>query len=176
LPKGPGFIRGTVAAVDAAAPGKKRPLAGAVVTSSTGAVARTDASGAFTLEKVSAGLVSLSVAREGFRAGQEVVTVVPEAESRVEVLLTPEKVALPASLRGTVRTGAGKRVNAKIRVRVADRELAAAPDGTFQVDVPAGRYQVRFEAPGFAPQQQTVVVREGEQVIFNIDLHPDRRP
>ncbi len=38
--------------------------------------------------------------------------------------------------------------------------------------VPGGKYQVRIEARGYVPQTKTVEVADGDQAIFNIDMHP----
>jgi hypothetical protein len=44
------------------------------------------------------------------------------------------------------------------------------PDGEFRVTVLGGRYRVILEAAGYLKQEKWVVVADGDQVIFNIDI------
>jgi hypothetical protein len=55
---------------------------------------------------------------------------------------------------------------AKIKTR-------ATAEGAFTVRIPGGTYHVIISAPGFLSQTKTVTVRNGEQAIFNVDLHEE---
>jgi hypothetical protein len=80
----------------------------------------------------------------------------------------------PATISGIVRsTEGGKRIAAQLSIpELKGLKVKAAADGTFSLKAPAGTYSVTISAPGFVSQTKSVVVKDGDQAIFNVDLHP----
>jgi hypothetical protein len=170
-PTGPGLIRGLVFSKPAK-PGDRAPVVGAQVEAAGIAPVQTDEKGAFLLDKVGPGLVPLKVSAKGFVSGEEVVSVPPEAEAKVELSIVPEKAKPLATLRGLVRAVGGKPLAAQLTIPEAKIGATAGANGEFSFSVPGGHYKVRVEAPGYLPQVKTVDVADGDQAIFNIDMHP----
>ncbi|HEY3450276.1 MAG TPA: carboxypeptidase-like regulatory domain-containing protein [Myxococcales bacterium] len=171
-PTGPGTIRGVVydKPVD---PTKRVPVAKATLQVA-GKTYETDESGAFRIADVGPGLVQLKLVAKGFVAGDEVVQVPPEAEAKVELSMLREKVKPLATLRGQVRGPGGKPLAAKLAIPEAKIVSEANASGEFKFQVPGGRYKVQIEAPGYVAQTKTVQVADGDQALFNIDMHPTR--
>ena len=61
-----------------------------------------------------------------------------------------------------------------IRVPGAGVQVDTAPDGSFELDVPPGRYQVSVEATGFRSQRRRVRVEDDGVTILQFDLRPRR--
>ena len=95
-----------------------------------------------------------------------------EAEAKVELSIVAEKAKPLATLRGLVRAVGGKPLKAQLTIPEAKISASAAGDGEFSFNVPGGHYKVRVEAPGYVPQVKVVDVADGDQAIFNIDMHP----
>jgi hypothetical protein len=76
-------------------------------------------------------------------------------------------------VRGQVRSArGGKPVRAQLEIRESKQAISADETGAFSVQLPGGKYTVRIAAPGFITQTKTVIVRDGDQAIFNVDLSP----
>jgi hypothetical protein len=62
----------------------------------------------------------------------------------------------------------------RARLEVKERRLVLEADGAgaFSAALPGGTYTVRIAAPGFRPQVKVVAVKDGDQVILNVDLSP----
>lgn len=69
----------------------------------------------------------------------------------------------------------GPPVAARLGTKELGFEIASGADGKFLVRVPGGRYAVTIEADGFVAQNKVVEVADGDQAIFNVDLHPVAR-
>jgi uncharacterized membrane protein len=69
-----------------------------------------------------------------------------------------------------VRSYQGKPIAAKITIDPGGAEAQTDDQGFFQVDVQPGEYDVRIEAPGFAPQKRHVKVDKQGVVVINADL------
>jgi uncharacterized membrane protein len=131
-----------------------------------------DEQGAFVVPSAGPGLVPLAVSAKGFLAQTEVVSVPPESEVRVEISVVAEKARLPAMVLGYVRSQAGKPVKAKLTVPEAHATAVTGANGEFRISLPGGRYQIHIEAQGYVAQNKSVEVADGDQAIFNINLHP----
>jgi hypothetical protein len=164
-PTGPGRILGVVR--DGAA-----PVAGVAVTAPGLAPVRTGEDGTFQIPAAGPGLVPLTLRRSGYVTAEEVVAVPPQGESTVELALRRVLARPMATLRGLVRTRAGKPLSARLHVLEADLAATTGSNGEFSVKVPGGRYRITLEVPGYIPQTKAVEVADGDQVIFNIDMHP----
>jgi hypothetical protein len=169
-PVGPahGRIRGVVRL-----PGGE-PLAGVAVTAVDGPATRTGADGSFTLAEVPPGLVKVNLARADLIPSQEVVSLPPGGEVTVQISLRPAQAPAPAVLIGLVRGDDGAPVAAKVRLLEPALTVDADARGQFRFEVPAGRYTLTIEAPGFVTQRKSVRAGAGEQNIYNVDLQAER--
>lgn len=168
------------------------PLAG--VTVSVGGVrAITDAWGAFRLD-VDPGTVTLVleagqqrlevpgvVVERGFISevlvtldgGRlvELAAEMPEAGSGVQETFT----GVPGTLRGAVRHAdeGSPLAGVRVFVRGSDAEATTAEDGTFQVDLPPGTWELTLLRAGFSTQTVRDVVVVSEQTTsIDVDLTP----
>ena len=69
-------------------------------------------------------------------------------------------------------TAGGRPVSAELEIPQAKIKTRADAKGAFSVTLPAGSYSVNISAPGYIAQTKNVTVRDGDQAIFNVDLHP----
>jgi carboxypeptidase family protein len=137
--------------------------------------AKTDAAGSFAITRVGPGPISIRVEATGYKAGDEAAVIPPEARATVQIKLQKEGVKALATLRGIVRSKSGHAVPASLRVVEADVKARASLNGHFALRVPGGHYTVVIEAPGYISQTKVVDVADGDEAIFNIDLHPAAR-
>jgi hypothetical protein len=49
-------------------------------------------------------------------------------------------------------------------------------EGTLELPVAPGRYEVLIESKGYAPQRRALVVDEGGVTVLNVDLRPKEKP
>jgi Carboxypeptidase regulatory-like domain len=149
------------------------PLAGANVTVGEKTVV-TDERGVAKFDGLNPGPQAIAVTLAGYQPGSEAGNVVAGKDSDVAVALVPEKEKVPATISGIVRsTEGGKRIAAQLSIpELKGLKVKAAADGTFSLKAPAGTYSVTISAPGFVSQTKSVVVKDGDQAIFNVDLHP----
>lgn len=127
-----------------------------------------DGSGRYRAEQLPVGKGKLSVTAERFEpAGREIEL---RASKPLQLEIVLEALPPPSQVRGIVRTFGGRAVAAKIRIEPLGSETTAGSDGSFQVDVPPGDYEVVIEARGFRTQRRKVRVEEEGVVILNADL------
>ncbi len=62
-----------------------------------------------------------------------------------------------------------------MRLEPAGLEVTADTDGSFQVDVPPGRYTVVVTLAGFEGQRRPVEVEDEGVAVLNIELRRARR-
>jgi hypothetical protein len=148
-----------------------KPVAGAELRVAGGPKTSTDAAGVFTLTDVPAGAVQITILANGFAPAEEGVSVAPGHDAELVVSLKRSAAPMLANVKGQVRTTSGDPVNGAtvtiLEVKSVDR---ADERGVFQIRVPAGRYTLRFEAPGFLTQTKVIDVSPGDQALFFIDL------
>ena len=63
-------------------------------------------------------------------------------------------------------------IAADLEVPQLKLKAKATAQGSFSFQVPGGTYTVTIAAPGFLAQTKSVTVKDGDQAIFNVDLHP----
>jgi hypothetical protein len=134
-------------------------------------LATTDSAGGFAFDSVPRGRVELRANEPRFEQG--VWDFVVDAGPLVlgqRTLHPVEGEPLSSQLRGLVRSFSGEKIPAKVTVEPIGAELTCQEDGTFQLDVPPGAYEVHVRAPGFLSQTRKVVVEENGVSILNIDL------
>jgi hypothetical protein len=126
--------------------------------------------GELTFSRVAAGPATLSLVAEGYERSQQLLRIeaVGARAQRVRVTLTALKPR--AQLRGLVRSFGGQGLSARVRVEPLGIEAVTDDAGFFELDVPAGSYEVRIQSAGYRPQQKKVVVETDGVVILNADL------
>lgn len=134
----------------------------------------TDALGGFVFEGVPMGSARLTAGGPGFEEEQWDILVGEEPLDLGQRTLQPVEAPPSSQLRGLVRSFSGKKIPAKVLVEPLGAELTCDEDGTFQLDVPPGKYTVTVTAPGFAKQTRTVKVEENGVSILNIDLRRNK--
>jgi hypothetical protein len=77
-----------------------------------------------------------------------------------------------ATLSGLIRSTRGKRVSATLEIPENNTKTQADPNGAFLLQLPNGTYHVVISAPGYITQTKQVTLSEGDQAIFNVELHP----
>ena len=149
------------------------PLPGASVALGDKTVV-TDERGVAKFDGLNPGPQAIAVTLAGYQPGSEAGNVVAGKDSDIAVALVPEKEKVPATISGIVRsTEGGKRIAAQLSIpELKGLKVKAAADGTFSLKAPAGTYSITISAPGFVSQTKSVVVKDGDQAIFNVDLHP----
>lgn len=172
-------LRGRVTAAEGGA-----PIAGAHVTvvsddpaSPNERGADTDADGSFVVAELRPGRAHVLVKAAGYDDASADTTLVDDATAARPAVVLPlvmKKAIRPGQLRGLVRSFSGKPLAATIRVEPIGVETKTDADGTFQVEVPPGSYEVIVAAAGHAGQRRPVQVEENGVTILNADLRPGK--
>ena len=172
-------LRGRVTAAEGGA-----PIAGAHVTVASDnpanpneRAADTGADRSFTLTELRPGRAHVLVKAAGYEDASAETTIVDAATAArtpVVVDLVMKKAIKPGQLRGLVRSFNGKPLAATIRVEPIGVETKTDADGTFQVEVPPGSYEVVVAAAGHAGQRRPVQVEENGVTILNANLRPGK--
>jgi len=139
--------------------------------------ADTGADGTFTVSELRPGRAHVVVKAAGFDDASVEATIAAAASAArtplvVDVVM--KKAIKPGQLRGLVRSFNGKPLSATIRVEPLGVEAKTDVDGTFQIDVPPGSYEVVVGATGHAGQRRPVQVEENGVTILNADLRPGK--
>ncbi len=150
----------------------KTPVAKAAVKVGD-ASAVTDAQGSAKFEGLAPGPIAIGVNAEGYNPQEEAGSVVAGQASEVSIGLTEVKKRVPATITGLVRsTAGGKPVAADLALPQAKIKTKASASGAFAVRLEGGTYTINISAPGYLSQSKSVTVKDGDQAIFNVDLHP----
>jgi hypothetical protein len=149
-------------------------LAGVTVAAPEGPGTRSAADGSFALAELAPGLVKVNLSRADLVASTEIVSVPPGGEVSVQITLRRAQAPAPAVLSGLVRSEAGVPVAARVRLLEPGLSVDADAGGRFRFEVPAGRYTLTIEAPGFITQKKGVRAGAGDQNIYNVDLQAER--
>jgi hypothetical protein len=136
-----------------------------------------DETGALSLIDLPPGPVEIRAEAPGYKPGQEVAQVVAGQKSPVVVALVKAEKKQPAVVTGLIRNRqTGTPIPATLEIPEAKVKIHADAKGAFNVPLPAGgTYRVIISAPGFLTQTKSVTVKEGDEVIFNVDLHSGGR-
>lgn len=138
----------------------------------------TGADGAFELADVAVGDTLVSVRAEGFQDAATTVTVIGGQTATADMTLlaaTPE-----GQLRGVVLSFNGRPLAAQIRVSVrgdaaaTPTQVTAGEDGSFQLDIAPGEYEVVISAPGHVEQRRQARVEENGVTVLNVDMRRGR--
>jgi hypothetical protein len=171
-----GVIRGRVQGAGGVA------VSSAAVTVEIGGASREvalDAEGRFRVEDVPPGPVAVSVRAEGFEPVTRSLTIAAGDDQELAIEL--ERALPPGQLRGFVRSFGGKPVAAELTIEPAgspadpaasppSKTITAGEDGSFEIDVAPGQYDVIIRAPGYREQRRSVTIEQGGVLILNVDL------
>ncbi len=150
----------------------KAPLASATVKVGD-QTAPTDTQGVARFADLKPGPVAIAITADGYNRSDEAATVAAGQESEVAVAMVELKKRVPATINGLVRsTRGGKPVAADLEIPQLKIKTRANPSGAFSFRLEGGTYTVNISAPGYLPQSKSVTVKDGDQAIFNVDLHP----
>ena len=142
------------------------PAAGAPKETVTGA------DGSFSLDDLEPGDASVEITAEGFAPVSREITLSTAAPAKLEVSVAK---ALPiGQVRGLVRDYGGKGIAAAIRVEPVGLEVKVGADGTFEVNVAPGSYEIVIHAAGYADQKRRVVVERDGVTMLNVELRKGR--
>jgi hypothetical protein len=157
-----GGVRGKILDPDGA------PLPGATVRLGVNS-ATTGEDGTFTLDTIPPGEVELIIERPGHEPLRHKATITAGGEVAVD--LTLARVKLPSVIRGVVRNYGGQGLAAKVRVEPLGLEVTANADGSFEIEVPPGKYTVVVSHAGYTTQESKNVEVEDQGVTSrNIEL------
>lgn len=149
------------------------PLAGAQVLVNGQTTLTTDDKGQARNGDMKPGPVTLVVTLDGYQKAEEAASVVANKTSEVKVTLVPLKKRVPATITGLVRsTSGGKPIPADLEIPQVKIRTKASAQGAFTFRLEGGTYTVLISAPGYFTQTKNVTVKDGDQAIFNVDLHP----
>ena len=160
--------------------GPRGPEAGVWVIAETGGlptrlikIVVTDDQGTAKFSDLAPGPIALEVTAEGYNPAEEAASVVAGQSSEVAVGMTEVKKRAPATINGVVHsTVGGKPVAADLEIPQAKIKTKANATGAFSFHLEGGTYTVNISAPGFLSQRKSVTVKDGDQAILNVDLHP----
>lgn len=134
----------------------------------------TDAEGNFKIEGQSNaeplpdGTGSVTVEAEGYEPKTSSVEVKKGQLSRVAL---PLQEKLPVGqLRGVIQAFNGTPLKATVTVQPGDASATAEDDGSFEIDLQPGEYQVTITAAGYAEQTRTVSIEKNGVTIMNVDM------
>jgi hypothetical protein len=133
-------------------------------------MARSFADGRFEFEAIPEGAAELRVSTPGF--DPVTLAIAPKEEGSKEIVMRP---AVPAGqVRGAILDVQGRPIAAKITITgnatAESSVLSAGDEGRFELELPPGRYVVKFEHPDFATQTRRIHLQDRGVVILNIAL------
>ena len=125
-----------------------------------------DESGSFSLD-LPPGALTLTVVAEGFEPGEQQI-VLGEDTAALEIYL--DAILPPGQLRGLVRSFRGKPLRAELRIEPERKVVETGKDGSFEIDLPPGAYEVTISVEGFTSQTRQILIEEEGVTIMNVDL------
>lgn len=120
--------------------------------------------------------VRLSVSAPGYRPLQQSLTKGRAGETKtITIALVPATKKVGGLIQGSLRDKAkGMPVVGSISILRMGKRIRTLDDGTFTIELPAGRHRLQITSPGLIPQERQVTVKPGEVVILNVDMPPQR--
>ncbi|HYV47038.1 MAG TPA: carboxypeptidase regulatory-like domain-containing protein [Myxococcaceae bacterium] len=153
----------------------KKPVAGATVKV-RGVEKQTGDDGQVKFDGLLPGPAPVEAAVPDYHPVNEVASIVALKTAELPLPLVRSKAAILATITGLVRNSNGGRpVSAMLEIPEAKvKTRAVGTTGAFTFRIQGGTYSLIISAPGFITQTKTVTVKDGDQAIYNVDLHPSR--
>jgi hypothetical protein len=128
----------------------------------------TGADGRFELQSAAGAGAKLRITSVGFEPVE--LTLAEGQQSAGEIVLRP---AVPAGqVRGKITDLRGGPLAATIRIEPGGHQNQVGADGSFELELAPGQYEVVIERDGFASQRRRIQIRDRGVVILNIGLSP----
>ncbi len=128
---------------------------------------QTGADGSFLIDEVLLGGITVSVKADGFEDSEQTLTL---SEGSVDLALSLDAILPPGQLRGAVRSFRGKGLKAELLIMPVNSTLETADDGSFELDLPPGDYDVTVTVKGYKEQTRQIHIDDGGVTIMNVDL------
>jgi hypothetical protein len=137
--------------------------------------ARTSQQGKVLLQGVRPGRAMVDVEADGYLPGHEEVEIVQGALTSLTVSLPAVERVGYATLSGILRSArTGDTLSGTVQIFPGPRTIKVEKDGVFFVQLQEGRYRVVISAKGHTAQSKNLALKEGDEAIYNVDLHPAR--
>jgi hypothetical protein len=146
-------------------------IAGAGVSTDTGASTTSDGTGNYAIGALAAGTYTISVTASGYQSASQSATAVANATTTLDFALTPAPAGGSGTIKGTVYDAAGVKLPG-VTVQVVNGSSTLTNNGgkyTIQ-NVAAGGQLVVASKPGYLSQQEYVDVTAGGSVTLNFTL------
>jgi hypothetical protein len=128
--------------------------------------------GSFRAGGIPVGQAGIVARASGYREHTLAVEVVAQTAADVSIALEHD---LPdGQLKGVVLSFDGHPIAAAIRVEPIGVNTSAGDDGSFELDLPPGEYEVSISAPGHRDQVRTLTVERRGVTVLNIDMRRER--
>jgi hypothetical protein len=128
--------------------------------------------GSFRTWRVATGKRTVVASAEGYSEARAIVDVPPDGQGEAKLKLAPRTTLVPGTLRGTIKSVAGKDVSGvTVLIPEIDRTVPVDADGGFNVSLKPGEYKVVVSAKGLRTQTKSVRILEGSTVILNVELY-----
>jgi hypothetical protein len=132
-----------------------------------------DARGRYRFEQVALGPARLDIEAVGFAPLELTIDVRESMAAQATAL--PLASTATGFVRGLIRSYRSEPLPAQIQVRTQRGAVVARTQcddsGRFEVELPAGRYEIEIRAPGRRIQRRSVIVEAGAVAILNVDMH-----
>lgn len=128
---------------------------------------QTGADGTFVVDDVPLGSVTVTVKAEGF---EETTQTVDLKEGIADLDVALEAILPPGQLRGVVLSFRGKPLKATLTIMPVNKTVETGDDGSFELDLPPGDYDVTVVVPGYPEQIKQIHIDDGGVTIMNVDL------
>jgi len=148
-----------------------QPVAGAKLTITVGGETKeitTGEDGSFDVGEIKAGEGSVTVEIDGYDKLSQKISLKEGEEISLD--LTLQRTLPPGQLRGFTRSFRGQGVRATLTIMPTGEIITTNDDGSFELDLPPGDYEVTIQAAGFKEQVRQVKIDENGVTILNVDL------
>jgi hypothetical protein len=121
--------------------------------------------------------VQVRAEASGYRPAEATFAKGPEGSTReLSLELVPLARSVPGVLKGIISDArSGKPVRGSVTIAALKTRVKVDEDGSFAVELKAGRYEVLIASPRHVSQTKLVVLRPGDVVILNLDMTPRER-
>jgi len=139
-----------------------------IVSGDFRATTTTDPNGQYSFKNVPDGTATFSATAEFFEDQTWTLDVSKTMPPAPGVKLI-EKM-LGSQVRGLIRAFSGEGLQVTVRLSPGEFKVETGKDGTFEIDVPPGKYQVVIRLKGYKSHRSSITVEENSVTILNVDL------